>query len=118
MLTAYINLGDRFLFRKFYFLIYIWKGLEEKDLKKIAIRILLTILLTSVVTLAFNIQPAKASGTIYIRADGSVEGTDKIVTADNVTYTFTGNIIMSGANGIVIERDNILLDFPGLTWVK
>lgn len=75
-------------------------------MKKIAIGILLTLLLTSVTTLTFNIQPAKASGTIYIRADGSVEGTDKIVTADNITYTFIGNI----TDSIVVERDNIVVD--------
>jgi parallel beta-helix repeat protein len=75
-------------------------------LKKIAIGILLTLLLTSVATLAFNIQLGKASGTIYIRADGSVEGTDKIVTADNVTYTFIDSI----NDSIVVERDNIILD--------
>jgi len=79
--------------------------------KKIAIGILLTLLLTSVATLAFNIQPAKASGTIYIRADGSVEGTDKIVTADNATYTFIGNI----NDSIVVERNNIILDGAGYT---
>jgi parallel beta-helix repeat protein len=60
---------------------------------------------------AFNIQPAKASETIYIRADGSIEGTDKIVTADNVTYTFTGNV----NDSIVCERDNIVIDGAGYT---
>jgi len=48
-------------------------------------------------------------GTIYIRANGSVEGTDKITSTDNVTYTFTGDI-----NGsIVVERDNIVIDGAG-----
>jgi parallel beta-helix repeat protein len=62
-------------------------------------------------TLAFNIQPAKASGTIYIRADGSVEGTDKIVTADNITYTFIGDV----ADSIVVERNNTIIDGNGYT---
>jgi len=57
-------------------------------------------------TLAFNIQTAKASGTIYIRADGSVEGTTDISSADIITYTFTDNIYDS----IVVERDNIVID--------
>jgi len=61
--------------------------------------------------LAVNIQPVKASGTIYIRADGSVEGTDKISTVDNITYTFTDNIYDS----IVVERDNIVADGAGYT---
>lgn len=56
---------------------------------------------------ASNIQPVKpqSSGTIYIRSDGSVEGTDKIQQSGEV-YTFTANI-----NGsIVVERDNIVIE--------
>jgi parallel beta-helix repeat protein len=67
----------------------------------------LTLLLTSMLTLAFNIQPVSASGSIYIRADGSIDPpTANITTSDNVTYTFTGNIIDS----IVVERSNIIID--------
>jgi parallel beta-helix repeat protein len=73
--------------------------------------ILLFLLSVSTLTVAFNIQPVRAGGTIYIRSDGSVEGTDKIVTADNVTYTFIGNI----TDSIVVERDNIILDGTGYT---
>jgi len=57
-----------------------------------------------------EINRVKASGTIYIRADGSVEGTDKIQRDGNV-YTFVGDI-----NGsIVVERDNIVVDGAGYT---
>ncbi|RJS68917.1 hypothetical protein CW693_03645, partial [Candidatus Bathyarchaeota archaeon] len=50
------------------------------------------------------------TGTVYIRADGSVDPSDApIITVDNVTYTLTGRIA-SNANGIVVERDQILLD--------
>ena len=57
-------------------------------------------------TLAFNIQPVKASGTIYVRADGSIDPPDApILTVDNITYTFAGNI----NDSIVVERDNIVL---------
>lgn len=63
-----------------------------------------------IVTLAFNIQPVKASGTIYIRADGSIEpSTAPIFSADNVTYTFADNI----NDEIVIERDNVVIDGKG-----
>ncbi len=41
--------------------------------KKIVSVIVLTLLLTSMFTLAFNIQPVRAGGIIYIRADGSIE---------------------------------------------
>lgn len=49
---------------------------------------------------------AYAAGTIYIRANGLVEGTDKITSENNVTYTFTDDI-----NGsIVVERSSIIID--------
>jgi len=56
----------------------------------------------------------KAEGTIYIMSDGSVEGTDKIQRDGNV-YTFLGNISIdvSGVDGIIIERDNIVIDGAG-----
>ena len=59
-----------------------------------------------------NTQPVKpqSSGTVYIRADGSVEGTDKIQRDGNV-YTFTENIY----DEIVVERDNIVVDGAGYT---
>ena len=76
---------------------------------------ILTLLLTGMLTLAFNIQPVKASGTIYIRADGSVDPPDApITTLDNVTYTLTENITSSD-DGIFVERDNIIIDGNGYT---
>jgi hypothetical protein len=64
----------------------------------------------------FKIQTVDtASGTIYIRADGSINPpTAPISTLDNITYTLTGNIT-SHASGIVIERDNVTLDGAGYT---
>jgi parallel beta-helix repeat protein len=50
-----------------------------------------------------------ANGTIYIKADGSVEGTDKIFSSNNITYIFTGDVYGS----IVIERSNIVVDGMG-----
>jgi len=76
-------------------------------MKRVVSTILLVILLTSVLYSAFKIMPAEAAGTIYIRADGSIDPpTTPISTLDNVTYTFTGNI----NDSIVVERDNIMLD--------
>lgn len=65
---------------------------------------------------AFIIQPVKpADGTIYIRADGSIDPpTAPITSLDNVTYTLTGNIT-SDTNGIMIERDSMTLDGAGYT---
>jgi len=51
------------------------------------------------------IRSVKANGTIYIRADGTIEGTSMIQRNGNV-YTFTGNI----NDPVVVERDNIVVD--------
>jgi parallel beta-helix repeat protein len=73
---------------------------------------MLILVLIGMLTLAFNIQQVEASGTIYIRADGSVEpDTAPISTVDNVTYTFTDNIY----DEVVVERSNITIDGNGTT---
>jgi parallel beta-helix repeat protein len=72
-----------------------------------------TLTLTVVLMLslfAFQHVKAESNGTIYIRADGSLEGTDKIQLDGNV-YTFTDAI----AGSIVVERDNIVVDGGGYT---
>jgi parallel beta-helix repeat protein len=49
------------------------------------------------------------TGTVYIKADGSIDPpAAPIVTYDNVTYTLTGDI-SSTTDGIVIERDGIII---------
>jgi parallel beta-helix repeat protein len=74
----------------------------------------LTILcLLSVSSTTRFIQVVKADGeTVYIRADGSIDPpTAPIYTADNITYTLTGNITTNAnASAIVIERSNIVVD--------
>jgi parallel beta-helix repeat protein len=68
-------------------------------------------MLTISMLLTFDIKSVKGNGTVYIRADGSVEGTDKIISDDNVTYTFVDNLNAT----IVVERDNIIIDGEGFT---
>lgn len=72
----------------------------------------MTLSLIGMLTLAFNIQPVKSNGTIYIRADGGVDPPTAPIQRDGYTYTFTDNIY---ENSIVIERDNIVLDGNGYT---
>jgi parallel beta-helix repeat protein len=80
--------------------------------KKIVSAMTLVLLLTSMVTLAFHVQPVKAQGTIYIRADGSIDPpTAPISSLDNITYTFTDSIY----DEIVVERNNIVIDGNGYT---
>jgi parallel beta-helix repeat protein len=52
-----------------------------------------------------------ASGPIYIRADGSVEGTTFIVSSDNVTYVFTADI--NDCDIMYVQRSNIIVDGNG-----
>jgi parallel beta-helix repeat protein len=71
--------------------------------------VLLLILCFSVVSIS-EIGTVKAENAIYIRADGSVEGTDKIQREGNL-YTFTQGIFDS----IVVEKNDVVLDGAGCT---
>ena len=72
---------------------------------------LLILLLCSVWVTILNIGVVKAQSTIYIRADGSVEGTDKIQ-RDGDIYTLTDNIVNQS---MMVERDNTMIDGAGYT---
>ena len=83
--------------------------------KKIVSEIMFVLLIIGVLGLAINVRPVKGewTGTVYIRADGSIDPPDApITTYDNITYTLTDNIT-SFEDGIVVERDNIILDGAG-----
>jgi len=78
-------------------------------------RLLLVMFILSLISLigvAFKIQKAKAIETIYIRADGSIDPPTPLIARNGDNYTLTGNII-SDADGIVIERNNMTLDGAG-----
>jgi parallel beta-helix repeat protein len=82
---------------------------------KFALSMTLVAILVSISFASFKVQTVEASGTIYIRADGSIDPpTAPISTVDNVTYILTGNIT-SDADGIVIERNNTIVDGAGYT---
>jgi len=77
---------------------------SEERLRTAWSSFLLALLISSTLVCVFNIEPARAAGTIYIRADGSIDPpTANITSADNVTYTFTDN----NYDEIVVERSNI-----------
>jgi parallel beta-helix repeat protein len=85
--------------------------------KRFAPIILSALLLTNLLTLTPNVRTAEGTwtGTVYIRADGSIDPPGApIITFDNATYTLTGNI-SSTADAIVVERDNIVIDGYGYT---
>jgi parallel beta-helix repeat protein len=80
--------------------------------KKFVLSIALMIFLISTLTRALEIRSVKASGTIYIRANGSVDpATAPILSPDNITYIFTDNI----NDSLILEKDNILVDGAGYT---
>jgi parallel beta-helix repeat protein len=62
--------------------------------------------------LAFHVQPVRAEGTIYIRADGSIDPPDAPIQRNGDVYTVLRNIT-SNIDGIVIERDGMKLDGAG-----
>ena len=73
---------------------------------------MLFLLVTSVLALAFETRTARADGTVYINADGSITpSTAPVSTFDNVTYTLTGNVSQS----VVVDRGNIVVDGAGYT---
>lgn len=74
--------------------------------------VLVALLLIGILALTFHTHLSNASGTIYIRADGSIEPSyANIVTTDNITYSFTGN----NYDAIWVERSNIVIDGNGYT---
>jgi parallel beta-helix repeat protein len=79
-------------------------------MKRELVLMLTLTLLIGILSVAFNVQRAKASGTIFIRVDGSIDpATAPISTLDNVTYTFADNI----NDSIEVERDDIIVDGAG-----
>jgi len=89
-------------------MLHLERGVEMK--KKVVTGIMLTLLLIGMLTFAFDVQPAKASGTIYIRRDGSVDPSSAPISREGDIYTFTDDIY---DYSIVIEKDNIVVDGAG-----
>ena len=78
--------------------------------RKLVLAMSLALVLMGMLSVTFRVQ--KVEATIYIEANGSINPpTANITTADNVTYTFTGNV----NDTIVVERDNIVVDGAGYT---
>jgi parallel beta-helix repeat protein len=78
--------------------------------RKTTLAIILAPILMGMLFVTFKANTVKANGTIYIRADGSIDPpTASIVSIDNVTYSLVNNIYDS----IAVERDNIVVDGGG-----
>lgn len=73
--------------------------------------LLLTLLLVASL-FTVDVLSVQAVEMIFIRADGSIEGTNKIHRSGN-TYIFTGDIEES--YGIIVEKSHIIIDGKGNT---
>jgi parallel beta-helix repeat protein len=97
-----------------------WEAMETshssvpESFQKFKWILVVTFLGVGMLNLAFNVQSAKASGTIYIKADGSIYPLTAPIQRDGDIYTLTDNFT-SGGDGIVIERNNMTLDGAGHT---
>jgi parallel beta-helix repeat protein len=79
-------------------------------LKRIGTGVLVTLSLINMLALAFNIQPVEASGTIYIRSDGSIDPPTVPIQCVADVYTFTDDIYNKS---IEVRISNITLDGNG-----
>ena len=79
-----------------------------------ASKILFLVFLSTILLCVVNVQPVKAqfSGTIYIRADGTVDPTTAPIQREGNVYTLTDNIVYQS---IVVEKDDIVVDGAGYT---
>ena len=74
-------------------------------------RFLLLFLISSIIVALPSFDPSAAAiSGVYIRSDGTVQGTDS-VSQNGDTYTLSGDV----AGPIIVEKDNIVIDGTGHT---
>ena len=79
------------------------------------VEVLLAILVLSSIVPTVILKPAFGwTGTVFIRADGSVDPSSSPLQRNGTLYTLTGNI-SSDYEAIVIEKDGVVLDGAGFT---
>ncbi len=86
-------------------------------MNKAVLSLIVLLLLSSVLITTSGTVDAQSNSIIRIKADGTIEGTDKII-KNGVVYTLTGDLQASvGLNEafIFIEKDNIVLNGAGYT---
>ncbi len=81
------------------------------DVKRFKSKLTLLLVLCSLLVSLWRISIVKASGTIFIRADGSVEPPIAQIQRNGDLYTFNDDI----CGEIVVERSNIIIDGNGYT---
>jgi parallel beta-helix repeat protein len=78
--------------------------------KKVILGLMLILSITSALVSALRIQPTKASGAIYIRADGTVDPSTAPIEPNGDVYTLLKDIFNMS---IIVQRDYIVLDGNG-----
>ncbi len=84
-------------------------------MNKALFTLIVILLLSSVLVVTPGTVSAASSDVIRIKADGTVEGTDKII-QNGAVYTLTGNLEGSVATNeafIFIEKDSVIFDGAG-----
>jgi len=81
----------------------------EVEMNKVAAATILTMVLSSMLTLAFSIELSEAEGTIYIRSDGAIDPPTAPIQRDREIYTFTDNI----SEPIILQKNNTVVDGKG-----
>jgi hypothetical protein len=76
---------------------------------------MLLILMSSVLVSILSVQPVRASETVYIRPDGSVDPSTVPIQRNGDIYTFTDDIHI---DSMVVERDNIIIDGANHTFTS
>jgi parallel beta-helix repeat protein len=84
----------------------------ETKMKRATSVLLSILLLSGSLAVSLGPQPILAGGTVFIRADGSIDPpTTPISTADGSIYALTADIY----DPLVVERDGIVIDGDGRT---
>jgi len=87
---------------------------EEGEITRTVFAITVVVLVISMFTALGSLRVARALETIYIRADGSIEPPAAPIQRNGNIFTLMNNIA-SDFDGIVVERNNTILDGAGLT---
>jgi hypothetical protein len=86
-------------------------------MKKVALLLLAIIAISSLIDTSVELINAEYSNTvsIVIRSDGSITPSNAPVVQSGNTYVFTDDVFIPGTTneGIIIEKDNIVLDGAG-----
>lgn len=80
-------------------------------MNKAATATILTIILSSMLTLAFSIELSEAEGTIHIKSDGTIDPPTAPIQRNREIYTFTDNI----SEPIILQKNNTIVDGNGYT---